>query len=63
MAVDKLKEGIDGFAKDQVKLEAMIHDIVEGERVCPVSPQYVAIQTFDHLDTEDVIICRGSMAC
>jgi hypothetical protein len=31
MAVDKLKEGIEGFAKDQVKLEALIHDIVEGE--------------------------------
>lgn len=30
MAVDKLKEGIEGFAKDQVKLEAMIHEIVEG---------------------------------
>ena len=31
MAVDKLKEGIDGFAKDQVKLEAMVHEIVEGD--------------------------------
>ena len=31
MAVDKLKEGIDGFAKDQVKLETIIHEIVEGE--------------------------------
>ena len=30
MAVDKLREGIKGFAKDQVKLEAMIHEIVEG---------------------------------
>ena len=30
MAVDKLKEGIDGFAKDQVKLEAMVHEITEG---------------------------------
>ena len=29
MAVDKLKEGIDGFAKDQVKLEQMVHEIVE----------------------------------
>lgn len=31
MAVDKLKEGIDGFAKDQVKLEAMVHEITEGD--------------------------------
>ena len=31
MAVDKLKEGIDGFAKDQIKLEAMVHEITEGE--------------------------------
>jgi hypothetical protein len=30
MAVDKLREGIEGFAKDQVKLEALIHEIVEG---------------------------------
>ena len=33
MAVDKLKEGIDGFAKDQVKLEQMIHEIVENSEL------------------------------
>ena len=28
MAVDKLREGIEGFSKDQVKLEALVHDLV-----------------------------------
>ena len=38
MAVDKLKEGIDGFAKDQVKLEAMVHEITEGGEFCRGMP-------------------------
>lgn len=29
MAVEKLKQGIDGFAADQNKLEAMIADIAQ----------------------------------
>ncbi len=28
MAVDKLREGIEGFSKDQKKLEALVHDLV-----------------------------------
>ena len=28
MAVDKLREGIEGFSKDQVKVEALVHDLV-----------------------------------
>ena len=47
MAVDKLKEGIDGFAKDQVKLEAMVHEITEGKDSCkaePSEPQCVTLR-------------------
>ena len=42
MAVDKLKEGIDGFAKDQVKLEQMVHEIVENSEHWP-RPHFISV--------------------
>ena len=50
MAVDKLKEGIDGFAKDQIKLEAMVHEITEGARPmqCRASPKPKSLRLWKH---------------